>query len=202
MRILGIDRRAQEALTLALAWHALQRTGGFDPPTGGRVEGALPLVYVDKNPWGRQRDDPAIARNASEAQAFKVLVDRFRSGSVRLAYSNVSFSEGAPKDGSESASRVALREVIHLSLRGLPLVLHVEMDDTEMVKQFLFDSQAIKGFDAVHGAASLLEGAWYFVTGDDRLRKRLNALYQVWGLTAEAGTPVDAVAWLDRGSPL
>jgi hypothetical protein len=123
-----------------------------------------------------------------------------RSGSIRLVYSTVIFGEGAPRDGSEAASRVALREVIGLGLRGLPLVIHDERADTSLVAEYLYRERGISGHDAIHSAAALLEGASYFVTGDDWLRKRLNLLYQEWGLPAGAETPVEVVRLLTGGA--
>jgi hypothetical protein len=190
------------ALIQALAWHAALRTGALDPMTGGRLAGAAPLAYVDKNPWGRHLDDQSVARNVNEALGMSRLVELFRSGRVRLAYSTVSFSEGVPADGSESASRVALREVITLGLRGLPLVQHDQRWDTDFVAEFLFKQNKVRGYDAIHAAAALLEGAWYFVTGDDQLRRRLNVLYDAWSLPADAVTPDDAIARIEAGSTL
>jgi hypothetical protein len=191
-----------EDLTRALAWHALIRTGGFDPSSGARAEGAVPLVYVDKNPWGRQHDDPSVARNVEEAAAFASLVDLIERGLVRLAYSSVSFGEGEPRDGSVSASRLALRGVIGFRQLDLPLIVHDERADTEMTADHLYRSHGIAGYDAIHAAASLLEGAWYFVTGDDRLRRRLSAMYASWSLPTQAETPVTVIRRLDRGAPL
>lgn len=176
------------------------RTGAFDVATGGRAEGASPLVYVDKNPWGRHLDDLTIPRNLEEANAFAELVGRFRTGTVRLVYSSISFGEGVPRDGSESASRVALREVIRLRLSSVPLVVHDERYDTTSVAEFLYRTRGISGHDAIHGAAAILEGAWYFVTGDDRLRRRLADIYLDWSLPANAETPVSVIPRLDRGA--
>lgn len=189
-----------EALARALAWHALIRTGGFDGSTGGRALDGVPLVYVDKNPWGRHLDDPSVPRNADEAEAFASLLDRIGRGSVRLAYSTVSFGEGTPRDGSPSASLFALRGVIGFRLSGLSLIQHDERADTEATAEFLYRSHGISGYDAIHAAASLLEGAWYFVTGDDRLRRRLSAMYEDWSLPAQAETPVTMIRRLDRGA--
>jgi hypothetical protein len=199
--VAGVDVPS-EGLVKALAWHALMRTGAVDLSTGGRVEGALPLIYVDKNPWGRHLDDLTIPRNLAEANAFAVLVSRFRGGTVRLAYSSISFSEGVPRDGSESASKVALREVIGLGLSSVPLVAHDERYDTTSVAEYLYRSHGIAGYDAIHGAAAILEGAWYFVTGDDRLRRRLSDIYRVWSLPANAETPSSILPRLDRGAQI
>jgi hypothetical protein len=76
------------------------------------------------------------------------------------------------------------------------------MWDTSFVADFLFRQHKIRGIDAIHAAASLLEGAWYFVTGDDPLRRRLNRLYNGWGLPAYAVTPDEAVERIEGGSAL
>ncbi len=189
-------------LIRALAWHAVLRTGAHDLGTGGRAEGPSPLVYVDKNPWGRATDNLAIQRNVAEAAAMRRLTEKFRSGVVRLAYSTATFSEGSPSDGSESASRIALREVLGLGLRDLPLVFHDRRRDTNVVENYLCRERGISGYDSIHSAASLLEGVWYFVTGDDQLRKRLNRLYVDWGLPVRAGTPIQALQFLGQGAPV
>ena len=44
--------------------------------------------------------------------------------------------------------------------------------------------------------------AWYFVTGDDYLRRHLNRFYADWSLPMDATTPVELIARLDRGAPL
>jgi len=162
----------------------------------------LPLLYIDKNPWGRTLDNQAIARNAAEAQAMGRLVEMLQSGTVRLTYSSVSFGEGG-STVSESAARIALREVISLGLRDLPLITHsADMADTAMVSDFLQRERGISGYDAIHAAAAILEGAWYFVTGDDALRKRLNGLYDDWRLPYSAATPPEVVRAVERGAPL
>ena len=123
-------------------------------------------------------------------------------GGTCLMCSTVAFGEGAPRNGSDGISRIALREVIGLELRGLPLVTHDERSDTSLVVEFLSRKHGISGYDAIHSAAALLEGAWYFVTGDDRLRNRLNLLYHEWGLPASAETPVQVVPLIEGGAPL
>lgn len=184
----------------ALAWHAAIRTGAFDPGTGGRGEGATPLVYVDTNPWGRHLDNPNVPRNVEEATAFQALIDRIRGGAIRLAYSSVSFGEGSPASGSTSAAIVALREVVALRMSGHTLAVHDQRFDTDMTASFLYKTRGIRKVDAIHAAASLLEGSWYFVTGDDPLRRRLTALYVDWGLPLDAVTPVEVIKHLDRGA--
>jgi hypothetical protein len=189
---------ALDLVIQALAWHAVIRSGAFDPTTGVRTLGAVPLVYVDKNPWGRRLDDMTITRNAEEAKAFEDLVHRFRDGTVRLVYSSISFGEGTPRDGSLSASTMALRTVIELHLTGSALTSHDQRADTDATAAFLYRTCNIKGEDAIHGAASLLEGAWYFVTGDDALCRRLNKLYAQWSLPIDALSPVAVVEHLKR----
>lgn len=198
----SLPSESVEGLIQAVAWHAAIRTGAFDPSTGGRMEGALPLIYVDNNPWGRHLDDQSVARNAAEAAAFASLLARLTAGSIRLTCSSVSFGEGAPRDGSLSASRVALRSVIGLRIAGLPLTFHDARADTNLVAEFLYRSRGISGYDAIHAAAALLEGAWYFVTGDDRLRRRLGALYKEWSLPAGAESPVTVIPRIERGAPI
>jgi hypothetical protein len=177
-----------------------RRSAGRTASTGGRAEGAVPVVYIDKNPWGRHLDDPTVPRNADEAAAFAALLDRIQQGSVRLAYSSISFGEGTPRDGSPSASVFALRGVIGFHLSGLSLIQHDERADTEAAAEFLYRSCGIAGYDAIHAAASLLEGSWYFVTGDDRLRRRLSKLYLAWSLPSQAETPVTLIDRLERGA--
>lgn len=194
------DRAENEALIRALAWHALERTGAFDASVHDRQADAIPLVYVDKNPWGRHRDDPTVHRNLAEAEAFAELLERLRSGSVRLVYSSISFGEAPAKGSVVPASRDALHGVIGLRLAGLPVLAHGQAADTDLVAEFLYAHRRIRGMDAIHGAAALLEGAWYFVTGDDRLRRKLRTLYDDWSLPASAVTPVEVVAELQRGA--
>jgi hypothetical protein len=188
---------SDEDLVKALAWHALIRTGGFDEVTGRRAQGAVPLIYVDKNPWGRSLDDQAVPRNAAEAAAFASVLAHLERGTIRLAYSSVSFGEGSPRDGSEGASRAAIRGVVGLAVAGLPVTSHAERADTTLVADFLYRSRRIRGYDAIHAAAALLEGVWYFVTGDDRLRRRLETLYQDWSIPATAESPVTMLAQIE-----
>jgi hypothetical protein len=152
--------------------------------------------------WGRRSDDQAILRNAEEATAFASLVVRLQDGSLQLVYSSISFGEGVPRDGSLSASTIALREVIALRMMGRQPVFHdVDLVDTAMVAGYLFNARAFrKGQDVFHAAAALLEGAWFFVTGDDRLSRDLNRLYGDWGLPFEAGSSVAVLDRIARGA--
>jgi hypothetical protein len=190
------------SLVKALAWHAALRTGACDLMQGGRLAGSVPLVYIDKNPWGRRFDDPSVGRNKSEALAFEGIRSRVRSGLVRLVFDPIVLGDGMPKDRQESASREALVELIGLRLGGYPVIFHDHRVDTETVAEYLFQDRGIRGADAIHAAAALLEGAWYFVTGDDALRKRLNRAYVAWSLPSSAGTPNQILALLDQGSPI
>lgn len=140
-----------------------------------------------------------VERNALEAAAFQELLDRLGQGVVRLVYSSFSFGEGVPRDGRESASRSALLAVIELRSRGMHLVQHDERADTSFVAAHLYRAHRIGGHDALHAAAALLEGAWYLVSGDDRLRRRFNRLSAAWGIPTTADTPVGVVARLNRG---
>jgi hypothetical protein len=94
-------------LIQALAWPAAIRTGAFDPTTGGRAEGAIPVAV------GQNLDDPSVQRNVDEAGSFASLLERIRSSSVRLAYSSISFGEGAPQ-------REASRMVVDIPKRRMP----------------------------------------------------------------------------------
>lgn len=189
-------------LIKALAWHAVLRTGGLDVALGAQAASAVPLLYVDKNPWGRHLDDASVPRSAAEASAFAVVLDRVRSGTARIAYSSISFGEGVPRDGSPSIGRVVLREVLDLGLAELPLVQHDQRADTDLVAEFIYRTRSISGHDAIHAASALLEGAWYFVTGDDRLLRRLADLYLDWALPCSAETPVSVLPKLEAGAPL
>jgi hypothetical protein len=194
---LPVDENGQRLLIQSLAWHALSRTGAFDIATGVPKVSAIPLVYIDKNPWGRHLDDPSVPRNVEEASAFAVIINRLRNGSVLLAYSDASFGEGSPRDERASASRIALLEVINLQLTGVAVIAHDQRADTELVAKYLYRVLGISGYDGIHAAAALLEGVWYFVTGDDALRRRLTRLYDDWGLTVEALTPTALLTRLD-----
>jgi hypothetical protein len=184
-----------EDLIKALAWHALTRTGALDISTGSRSAGAVPLVYVDTNPWGRHLDDASVPRNLDEARGFASLVDRARAGGVRIAYSSVTYGEGADHGGSIAKS--ALRELIGLQMADLPVIHHAQQADTDLVAAFVYRSYRIKGLDAIHAASALLEGSWYFVTGDDPLRRRMTRLYDDWSLPASAVTPATVGGLLD-----
>jgi hypothetical protein len=198
----GFLGTVDEPFVKALAWHALDRTGGFDSVTAQRATGALPLVYIDKNPWGRHLDDQTVVRNASEAEAFARLKKCLEQGSVRLAYSSIAFGEGSPRDGSESVSRQAMLGILGLRSLDQPLVFHAELTDTAAVAQIVFEKIGIGGQDPIHAAAAILEGAWYFVTGDDRLRHGLNRLYDEWGLPVSAQTPTSVMVEIDAGCPI
>lgn len=190
------------AVVQAVVWHAALRSGAVDVTTGGRADKAIPVLYVDKNPWGRALDDHSVVRNAEEARSFEELFAAIARGDARLAYSSIAYGEGSPRDGSLSAGRRAIWGVIGLRLSEQQLVFHDVRADTEVLATMLHGAWTISGHDALHAAAAALEGAWYFVTGDDQLLKRLNRFFTDWGLPFDAVTPAWAVGCLRAGARL
>ncbi len=142
-------------------------------------------VYLDTSVYNRPFDDQTQPRIWLESLSLSVILQLIGSGDVELVTSSVLFYEN-----NRNPYEQRREWVIKVSEAA---VLNQLVDESIKTRGLYFERNKIKAMDALHLACAEAANVDYFVTCDDRLIRRYNALPDALIATCDPATFVRKV---------
>jgi predicted nucleic acid-binding protein len=151
------------------------------------------LVYCDTNVYCRPFDDQSQQRIRAETGAFLGILERVDSGEITLVSSDI--LEAEVNRISEVQKRRLVRLYLNYCDERVPMRMQIAARAQELVGQC-----GLKSRDALHVASACQGEARWFLTCDDRLANKREAVRRMtggFGFAVEMLNPVAFLADLD-----
>lgn len=143
------------------------------------------LVYCDTNVYCRPFDDQSQSRVKEETDAFWGVLERVQGGQVTLVSSDVLVLEAQRIPNPSKRRLVGL--YLSYCTQHIPASLQIVRIAEELVEQC-----QLKPKDAFHVASACQARVTYFVTCDDRVTKKREAISEAtkrWGSEVDVLNP-------------